>query len=161
MAGRHIWFKGHLMRKCRQKCIPLDCQVELFQTCIEPILLYGCEIWGIEKYDILESFRLKCLKIMFKVRTSTPAYMMYGELGLLPLKYYVQKRMLAYWGKLVTSNQDKIARTLYEIMLNDALNSSMSYVWSKTIEKMLCENGFGEIWFFQKQLISYMGEYTG
>ena len=63
------------MRKCKQKFIPLDCQIELFQTCIEPILLYGCEIWGKEKFDIIETFRLKCLKIIVRAKASTPAYL--------------------------------------------------------------------------------------
>ncbi len=146
-----------LMRKCKQNCIPLDCQVELFQTCIEPILLYGCEIWGIEKFDMLENFRLKCFKMMFKVRASTPAYMLYGELGLLPLKFEVQKRMLGYWGRLVTSSHDKIAHILYKIMLSEVTTSSKTYMWITCIENIICKNGFGEIWFFQQYLVKYMG----
>ena len=37
-----------LMNHCKDRLIPLDCKLELFSKCIEPILLYGCEIWGIE-----------------------------------------------------------------------------------------------------------------
>ena len=37
-----------LRRTFREKNIPVDCQVELFEKVIEPILLYGCEIWGTE-----------------------------------------------------------------------------------------------------------------
>ena len=34
-----------LLRKCRQLNLPLDIQLELFEKCVHPILLYGCEIW--------------------------------------------------------------------------------------------------------------------
>ena len=54
-----------LMRTCKEKLVPLDCQVELFTRCIEPILLYGCELWGYEDCSQLDTFRLKCFKIMW------------------------------------------------------------------------------------------------
>ncbi len=154
--GRRAFFL--LLRKFNQQCIPLDCQIELFQTCIEPILLYGCEIWGIYKFDILESFRLKCLKMITKAKASTPAYMIYGELGLLPLKLTIYKRILSYWGKLVTSPDERISHTLYRIMLNDSLCMNARYEWPEFIKNILCQNGFGDVWLFQNQITKYFGD---
>ena len=42
-----------LLRKCRQLNLPLDRQLELFEKCVHPILLYGCEIWAFEKMDVI------------------------------------------------------------------------------------------------------------
>ena len=108
-----------LMNRCKDKFIPLDCKLELFSKCIEPILLYGCEIWGTEDYAILEQFRLKCYKTIMKAKSSTPAYMIYGELGLLPLSYFIQKRMISYWCKVISSGPKTLARQLYDIMYDD------------------------------------------
>ena len=34
-----------LIRKCRKLNLPIDLQLDLFEKCITPILLYGCEVW--------------------------------------------------------------------------------------------------------------------
>ena len=137
---------------------PLDCQLELFQTCIEPILLYGCEIWGTEKVDIIEHYRLKCLKMMFNLKPSTPAYMIYGELGLLPLTFHIQKRILAFWGKLITAPEDRISSTLYEIMLINATHRNITYNWVSFIEQLLNRIGYGDVWVFQKLIAKFNGK---
>ena len=35
-----------LITKCRRLHLPYDIQTHLFDTCVTPILLYGCGIWG-------------------------------------------------------------------------------------------------------------------
>ena len=35
-----------LLRRSRQLDLPIDLQLELFDSLIMPILLYGCEIWA-------------------------------------------------------------------------------------------------------------------
>ena len=44
-----------LMKNARQNHIPLNCQIDLFVKTIEPILLYGAEVWGFEKCDVIEN----------------------------------------------------------------------------------------------------------
>ena len=39
-----------LRKSFREKYIPIDCQLDLIEKTIEPILLYGCEVWGGWKY---------------------------------------------------------------------------------------------------------------
>ena len=48
---------------------------------IKPILLYGCEVWGFSNNDNLEQIHLNFCQILLNLKTSTPSYMMYGELG--------------------------------------------------------------------------------
>ena len=101
------------MKHDRNNCIPLSCHIELFKKTIDPILLYGAEIWGFEKYDILEKFRIKCLKSILHLKTSTPDYMVYGELGIMPLACEIKTRMVSYWGHLLMGNPDKINLKMY------------------------------------------------
>jgi hypothetical protein len=45
---------------------------------IKPILLYGCEVWGFGKNEVLERVHLKFCKILLNLKSSTPNYMVYG-----------------------------------------------------------------------------------
>jgi hypothetical protein len=49
------------------------------------ILLYGCEVWGFGKNEVLERVHLKFCKIRLNLKSSTPNYMVYGELGRYPI----------------------------------------------------------------------------
>ena len=62
------------LRQVKKNHIPLDCHVDLFVKTIEPILLYGAEIWGFEDCKQIEQFRLRCLKIILNLRSNTPDY---------------------------------------------------------------------------------------
>ena len=53
---------------------------------VEPVLLYGSEIWGYENIKIIEQVHLQFCKRILKVRTTTPNFMVYGELGKFPLE---------------------------------------------------------------------------
>ena len=60
-------------------------QLDLFDKMIKPILLYGCEVWGFGKNEVLERVHLKFCKILLNLKLSTPNYMVYGELGRYPI----------------------------------------------------------------------------
>jgi hypothetical protein len=48
-------------------------------------LLYGAEVWGYEKNDISETLHLEFCKYIMKVKKCTPNYIVYGELGRVPI----------------------------------------------------------------------------
>jgi hypothetical protein len=56
-------------------------QLDLFDKMIKPIILYGCEVWGFGKNEILERVHLKFCKTLLNLKSFTPNYMVYGELG--------------------------------------------------------------------------------
>jgi hypothetical protein len=41
-----------ILKKSRKLNLPIDLQIELFDTMVAPVLLYGCEVWGSENNDI-------------------------------------------------------------------------------------------------------------
>ena len=69
-----------LLSKGRRLKLPVDIMLELFDRTIIPLLLYGCEVWGIENYKLLEAVELKFYKYMLGLKKSTPTCMVYGEL---------------------------------------------------------------------------------
>ena len=138
-----------LRRTFYEKHIPLDCQLDLLEKTIEPILLYGAEIWGFENTEIIEKCRLKILKHLLNVKQSTPAYMVYGETGTLPLKVTIKKRMVMFWHRIITGKADKLSSQLYQIMLNDSRHLNIEYKWLASIENILNETGHGFMWLNQ------------
>ena len=61
--------------------LSIQCQLDLFDKIIKPILLYGCEVWGFSKKEIIESVHLRFCKLLFKFKTSTPRYMVTWFIG--------------------------------------------------------------------------------
>ena len=74
-----------LLKKAKQLLLPIDIQLDLFNKCIRPILLYGCEVWGYGNVEISEQVQLRFLKFVLNLKRTTPNYIVYGETGVLPL----------------------------------------------------------------------------
>jgi hypothetical protein len=39
----------NVIARCKEHNLCFDCQLDLFDKIIQPILLYGCEVWGFTK----------------------------------------------------------------------------------------------------------------
>jgi hypothetical protein len=60
---------------------------------VKPILFYGSEIWGYCKnIDCLEKIQLQFCKLLLKLKSSTPNYMIYGELGRFPIEIDIKHK---------------------------------------------------------------------
>ena len=65
-------------------------KIKLFKSMINPIMNYGCEVWGFHKGQDIERLHLKFLKQVLKVIQHTTSSMVYGELGRVPM-YVIRK----------------------------------------------------------------------
>ena len=140
-----------LYGKIRNICIPVDLQLKLFESLIEPILLYACEIWGFENSEIIEKIQLRFLKNILSVRSSTPNYMVYGETGKSPLDIKVKTRMLNFWSKIL-SNPDKLSGKLYQLSLELHDTGVCSSGWITKIKSILDDTGYSFVWNSQSML---------
>ena len=75
-------------------------QLDLFDKMIKPILLYGCEVWGFGKNEVLERVHLKFCKILLNLKSSTPNYMVYSELGRYPIDIDIKSKDNFILGKI-------------------------------------------------------------
>ena len=75
-----------LYRKIRNLAIPIDVQLKLFDSLITPIFVYSCEVWGFENKQGIEKMHLQYCKRILNLRSSTPNFMVYGEIGVFLLK---------------------------------------------------------------------------
>ena len=102
-----------LISKSRRHNLPVDIQLQLFDSTVMSIMLYGCEIWGNANVDVLDKLYLKYLKMILGVQGKTCNNMVYGELGRFPLGIHIKKRAVGFWGRLVTNKDTKISRVTY------------------------------------------------
>jgi hypothetical protein len=57
----------------------------MFDTMVKPILMYGCEVYGLKK--------------------GTPNCVLYGELGRFAIDIEIKSRMVAFWKKIICNKQ--------------------------------------------------------
>ena len=51
-----------VLNRCRNLMLPVDLQLQLFDTLVLPILLYGSEVWGPYQNAIINRLQLKFYK---------------------------------------------------------------------------------------------------
>ena len=96
-----------VLRKSRKLQLPIDLQLQLFDSMIVPILLYGSEVTGFENSDILERLCTQFYKIILNVKKSTPNCILYGELARYPISIQIKSRMIGYWQGLLMGNKPR------------------------------------------------------
>ena len=132
-----------LLVKARKLQLPIDLQCHLFDACIVPILLYGCEIWGFNNLSEIEKVQNYFCKYILKLNTRTATCIALRELGRTTLKCIVQQRMINFWYKLSTRKLDKIASTLFQIIKEQQARGLITLPWLTFINKTLNECGLG------------------
>lgn len=135
-----------VIRKIRQLNLPVECQLDLFDKVVMPVLLYGCEVWGFENIETIERIHLKFLKHILNLKSCTPSYMVYGETGRFPLSVNIYTRMVSYWAKLFTGPENKIVHILYKYLLNQYNNDFSKNPWIDCIHSIFNKCGFSNIW---------------
>ena len=115
LVNKGIKAMYEVLRKGRIHNLSIKCQLDLFDKIVKPILLYGCEIWGFGKNDIIERVHLKFCKLLLRLKVSTPNFMVYEELGRYPLEIDIKVRMISYWCKLIQGKQSKLSTIAYKL----------------------------------------------
>jgi hypothetical protein len=102
------------------------------------MLTYGSEIWGYENIDILKKVHVKFCKLMLNLKTSTPNFMLYGELGTYPLNITVKLKILSFWSKLIDGKQSKLSSLIYRLLYLKISRHQLSISWSQISVYWLC-----------------------
>ena len=116
LVNKGIKATYEVLRKGRIHNLSIKCQLHLFDKIVKPMLLYGCEIWGFSKNDIIERVHLKFCKLLLRLKVSTPNFMVYGELGRYPPEIDIKVRMISYWCKLIQGKQSTLSTIAYKLL---------------------------------------------
>ena len=135
-----------LISKNRRHNLPIDIQLELFDSTVLPIMLYGSEIWGYSKTDTLDTLYLKYLKMVLGVQGKTCNNMVYGELGRFPLETYIKKRAIGFWARILANKETKISRLFYNHTRTLFINNYYKCSWIEFIRGILQDCDLSNIW---------------
>ena len=126
--------------------------LSLFDTYVNSVLSYACEIWGHHPAPDIEKIHVKYCKRLLSVKNSTNSALVYMETGRLPLSTYRRIRMFKYWFKLL-STDNCILKSMYNVLLT-ACESGRNFKlnWVNFIKTELNALGLGYMWSFQDQL---------
>ena len=130
----------------RKHNLSIKCLLSLFDKMIKPILLYGCEIWGFGNNDVLEIVHLKFCKMILNFKTSTPNYMIYGELGRYPVEIDIKIIIISFWAKITCGKQSKISCIMHSLSHHLYSQQNFAIKWITFLKKILNETDFSNIW---------------
>ena len=145
--GRKAMFS--VLRKTRKLGLPIDIQLQMFDSMVSPILLYGSEVYGFENCSIVESIFLQFYKIILHFKKSTSNNILYGELGRFPSDILIKARMIGFWKRVITGKQDKISSVLYRLILEMHMRNTFHSKWLSFVENILNSCGFSHYWLAQ------------
>ena len=137
-----------LLQKAKILKLPIDITLDLFDKMVLPVLIYGCEVWGITNLREIEIFHRKFMRILLSTYNFTPNCMLYGELGTVDISSRVSCRMVHFWAKLKFGKQDKLSSILCHVMSSLCITDPITnhFKWVKHIKEYLDQSGFGWIW---------------
>ena len=116
----------------------------IFDKCILPIILYGCEIWGVTAHRIIESVLLKFCRQQLGVGSNAPAPALLGECGRFNLYVICYIRCIKYWLKIIKMSDNCLLKACYIMLLKQCNAGRRNWVWE--IKNLLYRYGFGNIW---------------
>ena len=149
-----------LIKKCRSLYLPLDIQLELFEKCVQPVALYGCELWGFENSDLCAKLQLNFLKICLGLKNSTPTVMVLGETGRFPIELEIKTRLLCFWFKLQSFNSkgsNKISCLMYNLIKRQSETTQFEPQWIKFVKE--CLNNLGLSFVFDNPDVYSFGKF--
>ena len=91
--------------------------LKLFDSHVQPIALYGAELWGLETTAVrYEEVHLSALKKLLGVEMRTPNEFVYGETNSYPLFVNSAVRCIRYWLKLTIMEVSKLPNKAYRML---------------------------------------------
>ena len=134
-----------LLRSIRQLGLPSDLSCHLFDSMVSPIMTYGCEVWGNQNIDSLETVHMKFCKFVLGVNKSTTNAMVYGELGRHPLQVEITLRILCFWARIVADECQKLSVMIYKVLYNLYITGRYKSQWLDFIKTQLHHLGLSYV----------------
>ena len=119
--------------------------MKLFDSLASPILLYTSEVWGFENKESIEKVHLQFCKNVLKVRSTTPNYMVYGELGRYPMEVMVKRKIVLFWNNLLCES-NKLSSILYKLMFKLHDQNPSHFKCISYVKSIFDDNGLSFIW---------------
>ena len=87
--------------------------------------------------DCLEKIQLRFCKLLLKLESSTPKYMIYGDLGRFSIGIDIKIKIVSFWARLF-GERNKLLYTL-------SIEENVHLVWIKYLKELFDETGNSSI----------------
>ena len=121
---------------------------KLFDTKVVPILVYGSDIWGFKRYDILEQVQNYACKSYMCVDVKSCNAAVLGDCGRFPLYIETAKRCLRFWIRILKKPNHRLVKKCYTSMMK-YFNDLGNINWCTHIKQLLQSSGYGYSWEMQ------------
>ena len=88
----------------------------LYQSVFLPRLIHNCESWSNmtpRDYKALQSAQLLYLRNVMEVSRATPTVALFLELGILPIRFEIEKRQLFFFKRLLDKDKSDPVQSVY------------------------------------------------
>ena len=131
----------------RLQGIPTATLFRIFDSKVKPILLYGSEIWGLQRYDAIEQVHIKVCKLVLGVGRDVKNNVALGECGRFPIYIDCYVRVIKFWLRLLSMPDNRYPKQCYNMLkMHD---QSGRHNWVTRVKTLLCSHGFGCVWEMQ------------
>ena len=83
---------------------------KIYDAQILPVLMYGSEIWGYQRFDAIEKAHLFACKRLLNVGFQTPNAMMLGDLARFPIFILTAVRCIKFWLRILRLPEERLQR---------------------------------------------------
>ena len=108
-----------LLTRCRKEhIVQPDFKLRLFDTVVEPVLSYGCQVWGPDLFhgklhapmeNAADKLQLDYVRIMAGVGRQVPRNLLLAEYGRYPIMWHWIALATRWWVRLSRMNVDRLA----------------------------------------------------
>ena len=102
-------------------------------------------MWGFYKASSIETVYLQFCKKILGVKQTTQNDFIYGELGRTDYQSRRYMSIIKFWLKVVSSQENKLIRHVYKMMLNDIIAHPLKQNWASRVKNLLSRVGFLEV----------------
>ena len=135
-----------LLQRGRKLGLSIDIKLQLFDSLIVPICLYGCEVWGCKNIELFEKLHLQYCKSILHMNKSAPTCMVLGDLGRKRIEHMIDTRLLNYWFRVVCSDTTKLSSIFYKLQYSLSVRGVYQTQWIKAIKAKLLKYNLYEFW---------------
>jgi hypothetical protein len=102
------------------------------------------EIWSAgNNNDMLDTFQVKFMKRMLKLRPQTPTLAVLGEIGEYPVSVKLALRVIKYWLRLINLPVNHVARKMFCLL--QSLDNVGFTTWVTHLKKILTKYGLEDL----------------
>mgnify|MGYP000571874639 CR=1 FL=1 len=102
-----------IYKLCDIKDVGFKTYDKLYNNCIVPILDYCSSVWGYTHFQSCENIQHRAIRYFLGVHRFAPIDAITGDVGWLPCQYRRWINIARYWNRLVSMNQNRLTKCLF------------------------------------------------